>query len=767
MIFDLHHNKIISNTITEKFEQSVKEALLPLLSEKYDGFLGIQMYEDYISDDFKADGAWFYPFTVITEKEIETQWVSWPCGRDFEGGVPYAYVGNGTVEFTLVDEPREFAARLVGRSRFCESGVVKIKVDAAAPSPTFLSGKYSQTFVDEMARQLTPAICKAMSVEGLADSEVELVLVFAPETYMEHTSENVTYRRLLMTDGAGAPRDFWIKWTRLDGATAYTVSNHVSAEVITFEIGEEVSQKIREKEYRNLIRLGKDKYHDAMGRRNVTEWREVIKRAIRRGSLTRVEKIPAPVIENDELVARLTEILGTTAPVAEPVAEVADSDDGEFALAMRKLAAETAEDSLDETVGETLDEALEDSLDENDEEAMDELESFYTPEADLEVDEGAVASNDEEAEELDEITRMAMEALRLASARPAEVSFDEPNCDTVEEEPEDEVAEEDEPRAEEVASVESGEAVCEETEPAVDYNDPTADEYESEEDAEALAEVRALEPDGDTEDEAAAPKPTAEELEAKIREELEAKIRLEYESLARKKAEEEAARLRAVEEQLRLENERLQAEFEKERLARARRDEERRAEEDKLRAQLEMQLRAEQRERDRLADAARIAVEEQRRLEEERLRIEKARAEEAERIAEERRRAEEAERLEAERAAEAERIRREAEGKPAVEPPAQPVYDNKNYTFVSKNVRLVFRRSVDPNITARIYEIIKATIEYYGKEKVYLKIKASIPDTTTVCLEFVKIPMEEMELLSNIIKVLGNSGLGIAKAIVE
>ena len=59
------------------------------------------------------------------------------------------------------------------------------------------------------------------------------------------------------------------------------------------------------------------------------------------------------------------------------------------------------------------------------------------------------------------------------------------------------------------------------------------------------------------------------------------------------------------------------------------------------------------------------------------------------------------------------------------------------------------------------------TLEYYGKDKIYLKVKASVPDSQTVCLEFMKIPMEEMQLLSNIIKVLGNSGLGIAKAIVE
>ena len=137
------------------------------------------------------------------------------------------------------------------------------------------------------------------------------------------------------------------------------------------------------------------------------------------------------------------------------------------------------------------------------------------------------------------------------------------------------------------------------------------------------------------------------------------------------------------------------------------------------------------------------------------------------RAEEERRAAREAEerRIEAERQAEAERIRREAEERAANESAAAP--DTTKYTYTSKLVKLLFRKSVDPNITSRIHEIIKATIEYYGKEKVYLKIKASVPDTSTVCLEFVQIPMEEMELLSNIIKVLGNSGLGIAKAIVE
>ena len=54
-----------------------------------------------------------------------------------------------------------------------------------------------------------------------------------------------------------------------------------------------------------------------------------------------------------------------------------------------------------------------------------------------------------------------------------------------------------------------------------------------------------------------------------------------------------------------------------------------------------------------------------------------------------------------------------------------------------------------------------------GSKRLVIRIKASVPDSETVNLEFTSIPMEEMQLLSNIIQVLGSSGLGIAKAIVE
>ena len=90
-----------------------------------------------------------------------------------------------------------------------------------------------------------------------------------------------------------------------------------------------------------------------------------------------------------------------------------------------------------------------------------------------------------------------------------------------------------------------------------------------------------------------------------------------------------------------------------------------------------------------------------------------------------------------------------------------------NYTYTSKNARLLFRRPIDPNITKRIHEIILTTIKYFHKENVYIKIKATVPDSTTVNLHFVKIPEEETELLINIIKVLGKSDLGITKVFLE
>ena len=822
MKLDFYHNRIVADTITAEFEHSFKSRLLPLLEEKYGVIPEIQMYEDYIADDFNLDGYWYYPLTIVTAVGETTQWIRWSVNKvDFEDGIPYAYVGSGDVSFELVGIPVQFEAKLQGRSRYCSDGSVKIRIETLGGDPTKLSGKYSQTFIDEMARQLTVAIELAAGVQGIADSSVELVMVFAPGTYMEHTSENRTYRRLMLIDKVSAPRDFWIQWTRLDGAVAHSVSSHVSAENILFELGEDVEQKIREREYRYLLTSGKEKYHNAMGRRKVTEWREVIKRAAKRGELTRIEADFELAPETLELEERIADLLGKRiAEKQEPVKEEIPyiKEDDEFAKAMEKarmvvaqmaeqreeefedlaeiseeieLAEETeaqdddtiefepqteeedlvfedpefSEDELEELqkLDEECDEfeELEDESEELDDEEIEELDEFEESEEPEEIDElddiedWLTSSNHEDKVPAEEPTPVAPESVYPEDFEIAEPVAEEP----VEEEP---AAEIDEPVIKPVFEV--TEPVIE---PIIEIEEPVATSA-----ADQISFSDEFTPLADR--------------AANIRAEIEAKIRLEYETRARIKAEQELIALRREQEKLKMEKEAFEAEAEKEieRLAReyemlrlatkraeqerAAREAQRRAEEAKLREQIEVQLRHEAQERERLVEAARLAIEEQHRLEAENARIARLREEEIRREEEQRKREREEREFEALRQAELERIRLEEEAEARERgKAAMPDMGDGRYSYTSKSVKFIFRKSVDPNITNRIYEIMKATVEYYGKDKVYLKIKATVADSQTVIIDFEQIPIEEMELLGNIIKILGNSGLGIAKAIIE
>lgn len=758
MKVDLLHNKIVAETASAEFCRCVEEELLPLISEKYgDSLLGIEMYEDYVSDAFLSLGEWYYPLTVITEAGATAEWVKWRLDEKFEGGIPYSYKSDLPIGFALCDDvPEEFVSKMAGRAIHFEGGLIRVRVESVAADPTFLSGKYSQTFIDELARQLTPKIASAMSVEGLENGALELVLTFSPETYMEHTSENITYRRLLLADKTSAPRDFWVKWTRLDGATAYSVSSHVTSENILFEIGEDVPQKVREREYRYLLRVKADKYHNAMGRKNITEWRELIKRAIRRGDLVKIER-PVVISEQTfEVEKQLADILGVsqnthTASVKE---ESTPELDEITRLAMAALnipvapVPEATELVFDEEPLEI--EESEDALaysDEESEEYGDDDEVVFV----------------EEPDKADEIFEDESADIEIFEDEPADIEiFEDESVDI-------EIFSEDEPDEHALADLRALEPdEDEEIDDAEDFDD--IDEYvEIDDEPEAIEEIE------EAKEAPSEPVITAREFEEKIRAELEAKIRLEYESRLRAQAEEEAERLRREQELLRRENERLIAIAKREEEERARLAELQAEKEAKLKAEIEAQARRDVIERERLAEAARLAIIEERKKEEERSRVEREKLEREKKLAEDRLRQEETARIEAERAREAERIRREAaERRAEADSSAEktpekktPAYVNNNYTYTSKRVKLLFRRSVDPNITSRIYEIVKATIEYYGKEKVYLKIKATIPDTESVILDFASIPMEEMELLSNIIKVLGNSGLGIAKAIVD
>ncbi len=708
MFVDLYHNYIVKNTITEGFEESVEKKLMPKLEAKYGAaLLGIQMYEDYIADAFYARGEWYYPLTVILPEGPITQWIKWRMkAGSFKDGLPYAYIGEGLLDINILDEvPSEFAEKLENRATFSTSPAIKINIETPAKDPTFLSGRYSQSFVDEMARQLTLRISEAMSVSGIDAGPVTLSLVFAPATYMEHTSENVTYRRLLITDGVSAPRDFWVKWTREDGAMAYSVSDHVSAECISFEIGEDVPQKVREKEYRFLLAAGGDKYHNAMGRKNITEWREIIKRAIRKGELTKIEE-PESNAGNDDINAALAAVLGKN-PVNETAAEpkpATESDEFARAMAMAR-----------EIMAERESEADEDS---------------FVPEIPAEEEIGETEAVEIQLEPMAEKAAETEISFAPVTEEPAEApSIFDLHSESFEE-------------------IDDEEALEAEGEIEEDASDDIADlaALDGVETAEA-AEIAEEAPASATE-----PMPTREEIEAKIRAEVEAKIRAEYEARIKAESEAEAARLREEKEALRRQHEELVAKAEAEKIRLAKLEEARLAEEDKMRRALDEQLRREAAERQRMAEAAKIALDEARREEE-------ARRLAAEKAAEEK--------AAAERAAAAKKAAEERKIQAKTNEAIAGGIRTKNYTYTSKTVKLLFRRSVDPNITSRIYEIIKTTLEYYGKEKMYMRIKATIPDTTTVNLEFLEIPMEEMALLSNIIKVLGNSGLGIAKAIVD
>ena len=684
-------------------------------------------------------------------------------------------------------------------------GTVKIRIEAVGGDLDRVACRYPLSFMDEMALQLTPAIEAATGTYGIADSSVELIMAFATTTFMEHISGNVTYRRLLLIDSVSAPRDFWVKWTRLD-----VIDGEYNSNNILFELGEDVEHKIREKEYRYLLQSGGEKYHNSMSRKKATEWREVIRRAAKRGEIGKIEvdlELAPETLEIEELIA---DLLGKkVTPKAEPIKDeipYIHSDESEFALALEKMRMVVEQDDENsepeipnEECSAQVDEAVEIIFEEEPELAEEkseeeEIDIFDFAEddasdeefADMPVEELILEEEPEEESEIIEEPELEIEIIEEEPEVESEI-IEEPELEIeiIEEEPEVEIEiieEEPELEIEIIEEEPEVESEIAEEEPELKIE---IIEEELEEESEIIEEEPEVESEiAEEKPEVTEPVSIADRV-ADIRAELEVKIRLEYETKAREKAEAELIELRRSHEKLRREseeaitllvkeNERLRMEYEhfvsqteSERLARNAEEARLRLEEQQLRAQIEAQLRAEAAERERLAESARMAMDEQRRLEAENARIARQ-IEEEERAEAERKRIEEHEReLEALRQAEVERIRREDEEARARARDAMPEMGDGRYSYTSKTVRFIFRHSVDPNITTRIQEIIKATVDYYGKDGVYLRIRASVPDTHTVLLEFAQIPIEEMSLLGNIIKILGNSGLGIAKAIIE
>ena len=804
MVVNLLHNKIVADTISERFKDSVNENLVPMLTERYgDSLSEIVMYEDYLSDGFVLGDDTYYPLTAVIHGTPTTVWIKWNTSdkKSFKDGTPFAYVGEGTIEFTFADEvPDSFSAKLSGRKIIAPSDSVELKVYVASSNSLILSGKYSQSFVDEMARQLTKQIERTVSVAGMAESGVELHLVFAPGTYFEHVSENVTYRRLLMTQKGCQARDFWVKWTSLDSDEPYTISDTVGEENILFEIGEDVPRKLREKEYRFLCNSNPDKYQYAMGKKTVTEWRDIIKRAIKRGELEKTVSEVQIAEHSREVSDKLHQILDSYADVMPKSEPKVEEEDNSYDDLMRMARA---------ALGMTDDAPVSN----NEPEVEPVLEINEEPEAEPEVELELVLEEEPEAvepveESEPEFTLDTEEEIELSldGEGEFELTLDEGvefNIEKNEELPTEDEAEEAEPTAEELEEdtdeytdlfdlsreenvedlqaldgtdeeeaeepaeeepIEEEELVYSEAAVAVDKSDIFSDAYS--EDVTKLTDV--LE---ETQEE-------ARELERlrleSIRSEIEAKVRLQYEAEARMKAEAEATQLKLEQQRLLAENARLLREAELAEAKRAKEEQERIAnearlraaakqreeEEQRLREQLEQQMKQELRERERLAETARLAIEEQRRLEEERIRErELALSREAERL-----KREEEERLEAERAREAERIKAEMQRR--AEEEAERARRAAPPAMISKRAEIIFKFGTDSNIIKVIKSIVEKTIVAKEKQAVPIKIKAYLTTNSNINLD-VTLPENESGLLVDIIKAIGGGGLGVTKVKLE
>ncbi len=717
MIVDLLHNKIVKDTATDAFKRSVDNVLVPLLSDRYgDSIERITMYEDYLADDFLLDGEWYYPLTVTRLGEGSgTVWIKWTVNKkQFKGGIPYAYTGDADLEFSLAGfVPQTFADKLSGRSIDYNRTDIALKVDAPIDNPLLLVGKYSQTFVDEMACQITVALCRALGVEGFTGCTMELNLLFAPGTYFEHTSENVTYRRLILNDKGCQGRDFWVKWTRLDGALGYHVSDTVSSENILFELGEDVSQKIREKEYRFLCTANPDKYQSAMGKKTVTEWRDLTKRAIKRGDLVRTATEPEFVSHVSDVSDKLKSLLDSygvsTAPAAEP--EVQDDSYDIVAELARSVLGDNASDADDIDI-----------------DVHDDIDTF-------------AAETDDVQEQTDTVDPEQTDELSVPDSFSFDIGGDDGD------------------------DAELGTQYA-------DESDISYDEYvDSVEIAEPAAEPATVDEDA-IRREIEAKLRLEYETEARLRAEREAeRLRLEHEKLLEEnerlaRLAKEAEEMRRIEEKnRRLEEERRKAEEEAERLAeleRARLEEEKRREEARIRAEIEAKMRSEAKERERIAEAARLAVEEQKRLEAERAEREARERQEAYmREAERLRREEEARRLEDQRRLEelrrleeeARRRREEEEAKARTQ-------------IVTKQAKLMFRYSVDLNVIKRIKSVVEETLVTHNKQKLNIHIRAYPLDANSIALE-IKLPQNETNLLVSMMKALGGASLGITKITLE
>ncbi len=649
-------------------------------------------------------------------------------------------------------------------------GAMRFKI--AATDAAYLENTYSSSFVNEMAIQITAQIESQMMIEGLAKSDITLQLVFAPGTYMEHPHGEDTYRRLLISESGRAIKDLWIRWRRVGEGKRFTVCDDVSEGEIRFYLGEDVPQKVREKEYRFLVQADADKYRAAMGRKNVTEWREIIKRAVKRGTLTKVT-IDEKVAEHAGLIKdKLEEILGKLQPVPqEPEIIPEQEKDEAYERAMdymrnfvqENTAASEAETEEEEDVLALSEAAVEDIIVDSPPLAQ---EARETDAAEAETACEAL-SEEETLEDVSEADEEELPAAAIEEEFPADISAEDA-AEQIFNNTECEIVEETKELVQESFTFEKP-IIEQKSAPAPDVDALRAEMEKKlrEEMLEKEQELLRREYELERKRRELAAEMKAHELsraerEIELRRQAQNQARLDWEAKERDRLAAQA--LEAIElrkaEEARIAEEARRAE--EARIA----EEARKAEEARIAEEARRAEEARIAEEARKAEEARIA-EEARRAEEARIAEEARKAEEA-RIAEEARKAEEARIAEEARRAEEARIAEEARrAEEARKMAAENSLADPAYTYTQKMVHLIFRHPVDPNVVTRIRELMADTIRYFGKEHVFIKVKATIPSENTVDLNFSQFPAEEHKLLVDMIQVLGNSDLGICRVLVD
>jgi hypothetical protein len=127
------------------------------------------MYEDYLADELRFEGEWYYPLSVkLAGADAIISWIKWPVNKkNFRNNIPYAYIGKDAVDFSFAGfVPNGFKDKLLGRAIDYDRDAIKLSVEALTDDVTLLAGKYSQTFVDKMAHQITAVLCRTLPLRN-------------------------------------------------------------------------------------------------------------------------------------------------------------------------------------------------------------------------------------------------------------------------------------------------------------------------------------------------------------------------------------------------------------------------------------------------------------------------------------------------------------------------------------------------------------------------------------------------------------------------